>query len=241
MGYRPGNTARLQGSDRRLLSVGPGYTAVLEHSPCLTLHPHNPPRTAPGQGSRTSKWTCPGFQAACPKEPEAPVTSCSKAHKVPIRVMSSHKIRPSGKPACVPAFMTALPAWCANPGHFHHKHYLLAQHLDQISRLTFSISQSGDAVSSRNSGERCECVFEREAHKWGGCAPRVGGQLTFSAGLHQAVPLPTAVTQQGEGGFTVAHHVAWGAHVQQLIPHLQARAALQDGVWERRRVSTRLL
>lgn len=116
MGYRPGNTARLQGSDRRLLSVGPGYTAVLEHSPCLTLHPHNPPRTAPGQGSRTSKWTCPGFQAACPKEPEAPVTSCSKAHKVPIRVMSSHKIRPSGKPACVPAFMTALPAWCANPG-----------------------------------------------------------------------------------------------------------------------------
>lgn len=67
------------------------------------------------------------------------------------------------------------------------------------------------------------------------------GRLTFPAGLHQAVPLPTAVAQQGEGALSVARDVARGAHVQQLIPHLQAGASLQDGVWERRRVSTRLL
>lgn len=67
------------------------------------------------------------------------------------------------------------------------------------------------------------------------------GWLTFPAGLHQAVPLTTAVTQQGEGTFTVACDVARGTHVQQLIPHLQAGASLQDGVWERRRVSTWLL
>ena len=68
-----------------------------------------------------------------------------------------------------------------------------------------------------------------------------GGQLTFPAGLHQAVPLPTAVAQQGEGGFVVARDMARGAHIQQLVSHLQACAALQDGVWERRWVSTRLI
>lgn len=67
------------------------------------------------------------------------------------------------------------------------------------------------------------------------------GRLTFPAGLHLAVPLPTAVTQQGEGGFSMARDVARGTHIQQLIPHLQAGASLQDGVWERRRVSARLL
>lgn len=65
--------------------------------------------------------------------------------------------------------------------------------------------------------------------------------LTFAAGLHQAVPLPTAVTQQGEGAVAVARDVAWGAHVQQLVPHLQAGASLQDGVREGGWVSTRLL
>lgn len=53
IGYRPGNRARLQGSDRWLSSVGPGHTAVLEYPPCLNL-----PRTAPGQGSRTSMCGC---------------------------------------------------------------------------------------------------------------------------------------------------------------------------------------
>ena len=75
-----------------------------------------------------------------------------------------------------------------------------------------------------------------------GAQPGVGvGALTFPAGLHQAVPLPAAVTQQGEGRSAAAGGGARGAHVQQLIPGLQARAALQDGVWERGRVSTRLV
>lgn len=77
------------------------------------------------------------------------------------------------------------------------------------------------------------------------CSPGQGGGgragLTSPAGLHQAVPLPAAVAQQGEGALAVARDVARGAHVQQLVPHLQARAPLQDGVWERGRVSTRLL
>lgn len=66
-------------------------------------------------------------------------------------------------------------------------------------------------------------------------------RLTFPTGLDKAIPLPAAVTQQGEGRFAPAGHMARGAHVQQLIPHLQAGASLQDGVWERGWVSTRLL
>lgn len=76
--------------------------------------------------------------------------------------------------------------------------------------------------------------------RWGGLG-EVGGWRTFPAGLHQAVPLPAAVAQQGEGAFAVARDVARGTHVQQLVPHLQAGASLQDGVRERRRVSARLL
>lgn len=74
----------------------------------------------------------------------------------------------------------------------------------------------------------------------GGGSP-AQGWLTFPAGLHQAVPLPTTVTQQGKGAFTVAHDMARGTHVQQLIPHLQAGMSLQDGVWEWRWISTWLL
>ena len=56
--------------------------------------------------------------------------------------------------------------------------------------------------------------------------------LTFPAGLHQSVPLPTAVAQQGKGRFPMAWDGPWCTQVQQLIPHLQASATLEDGVWE---------
>ena len=112
----------------------------------------------------------------------------------------------------------------------------------------------GHAARSRSQGKGLRAPCQRdlsgdEPPPPRGSAHRVGaggggpaqGRLTSPTGLHQAVPLPTAVTQQGEGTFSVARDVAWGAHVQQLIPHLQAGASLQDGVWERRRVAARLL
>lgn len=66
----------------------------------------------------------------------------------------------------------------------------------------------------------CLQMWSPSAHsaRAGGGGP-AQGWLTFPAGLHQAVPLPTAVTQQGEGAFTVACDVARGTHVQQLISH----------------------
>lgn len=57
-----------------------------------------------------------------------------------------------------------------------------------------------------------------------------GPGLTCPAGLHQAEPLSAAVTQQGEGGVVLARCLTWGAHVQQLVPHLQAAAPLQGGM-----------
>lgn len=111
----------------------------------------------------------------------------------------------------------------------------------------------GRTARSRTQGEGLRAPCQRDLSGdqplTGGSAQGVGaggggpaqGRLTSPTGLHQAVPLPAAVAQQGKGAFAVARDVARGTHVQQLISHLQAGASLQDGVWERRRVSTRLL
>lgn len=67
------------------------------------------------------------------------------------------------------------------------------------------------------------------------------GELTFDAGLDVPVPLATAVTEQRERCLPVAHDIALGTDVQQLVPHFKASVAVQDGVGEGWRVPTGLV
>lgn len=57
-------------------------------------------------------------------------------------------------------------------------------------------------------------------------------ELTFDAGLDLSVPLPAAVAEQRERRLLVAHGIALGTDVQQLVPHVKASVAVQDGVGE---------
>lgn len=94
---------------------------------------------------------------------------------------------------------------------------------------------------SRRRGSQCLWVERGATFKSPEWAPRRQAVLTFPAGLYQSVPLPTAVAQQGEGCLSTAWNGAWCTHIQQLVPHLQAGATLEDGVWEGWWVSTRPL
>lgn len=67
------------------------------------------------------------------------------------------------------------------------------------------------------------------------------GELTFDTGLDLPVPLSAAVAEQRERRLLVAHDVPRGTNVQQLVPHLKARVAVQDGVGEGRWVPTGLV
>lgn len=72
---------------------------------------------------------------------------------------------------------------------------------------------------------------------WPGCWEAVPsqwdvGELTFDTGLDLPVPLPAAVAEQRERPLLGAHDVPLGTDVQQLVPHLKASVAVQDGVGE---------